>query len=84
MNGIETSEWMALNEIAGQKKDVVLQFYPKVSRPIPFKLTACECMQALREIALAELPSKAGEDLRVGYLGRCHDFRLLQEGLNQR
>jgi len=84
MNGIETSEWMTLNEITGQKKDVVLQIYPKISRPLPFKLTACECMQGLREIALAELPSKAGEDLGVGYLGRCHGFRLLQEGLNKR
>jgi hypothetical protein len=83
MNGIETSEWMALNEITGQKKDVIPQFYPKISRPVPFKLTACEPMQARREIALAELPSKAGEDLRVGYLGRCHAFRLSQEGLNQ-
>ena len=83
MNGIETSEWMALNEITGQKKDVVLQFDPKVSRPVPFKLTACERMQALRDIALAELASKAGEDLRVGYLGGCHAFRLSQEGLNQ-
>jgi len=84
MIGVETSEWMALNEIAGQKKDVVLQFYPKVSRPVPFKLTARERMQALREIALAELPSKAGEDPGVGYLGRCHAFSLSQEGLNQR
>ncbi len=83
MNGIETSEWMALNEITGQKKDVVLQFYPKISRPVPFKLSARECMQATRDIALPELPSKAGEDLRVGYLGRCHAFRLSQEGLNQ-
>jgi len=84
MNGIETSEWMALNEITGQEKDAVLQFYPKVSRPVPFKLTACERMHALRDIALAELPSKAGEDLRIGYLGCCYAFSLSQEGLNQR
>jgi hypothetical protein len=84
MNGVVTSEWMALNKITGQKEDVVLQFDPEVRRPVPFKLTACERMQALRDIALAKLSSQAGENLRIGYLGRCHGFRLLQEGLHQR
>lgn len=82
MNGIETPERMPLDQIAGQKEDIILKIHSNVGIPITFELPTGKSIPTTGKGAFPELAGQAGKDFGISDLGCCDGAFVFHKGFH--